>query len=595
MAKAEQSSTQFEEFLKSYHINRNKPVKTLLWLYKGNIGKLLISLLFFIVKNSPVWVMPIVTANIINIATHPDQYAVRDMIVNIAVVLAVIIQNVPTNVWHVKYFSQAIRYVEAGLRSTLVRKLQQLSIAFHKELMSGRLQTKIIRDVENIEFLSRQVVMTFLATFFNIGVAITVVVTKNLTVALFFVLALPISLTLITFFRKNMQSTTREFRKEIEEMSSKVSEMVEMIPVTRAHGLEEVEIDRIDSQLMKVRDSGYRLDILTAFFGASNWVTFQVFQVICLAFTGYLAYRGQISVGEVILYQGYFGSILNQITNIINIYPNVAKGIESVKSVGEILLADDIEDNRGKARVRKVEGAISFRDVGFSYSNTGEPVIRDLNLDVAAGECIAFVGESGAGKTTILNLITGLYKPTKGEILLDGADLNELDLRSYRQFLAVVPQNTILFSGSIRDNITYGLPSVTDTDLETVLELANLTDVVRELPDGVDTLIGEHGGRFSGGQRQRIAIARAMMRDPRVIVLDEATSALDTISESRIQTAMQRLMKGRTTFIVAHRLSTIRNADRIAVIKNGSCIECGTYGDLMVAKGAFYHLEQIKA
>jgi ATP-binding cassette subfamily B protein len=315
----------------------------------------------------------------------------------------------------------------------------------------------------------------------------------------------------------------------------------------------------------------------------------------CLAFTGYLAYNGEIRVGDVILYQSFFTSILNQVSSLINIYPEIVKGFESINSVAEIFMSEDIEDNRDKKKVKNIKGNFRFENVEFKYNASDKPVLKDFNLEVKSGECIAFVGESGAGKTTILNLIIGFNKATKGRILIDNMDMSEINLNSYRKFIAVVPQNTILFSGTVRDNITYGLPSVSDEKLQEVIETANLSDVIKKLPKGLDTSIGEHGGMLSGGQRQRIAIARALIRNPQIIVLDEATSALDNISEMHVQKAMRNLIKGRTTFIVAHRLSTIRDADRIVVLKGGMCVECGTYDELIDKKGEFYNLRKLQA
>lgn len=418
--------------------------------------------------------------------------------------------------------------------------------------------------------------------------------TKSFTVAIFFILAMPISFFIIKSFRKNIRKNNSDFRKEIEEMSANVAEMVELVPITRAHGLEDVEINRIDRQLEKVRYTGYKLDMITAFLGASGWAVFQFFQIACLAFTGYLAYRGRISVGDVVLYQSYFSSILNQISSLINVYPEIVKGFESIKSVGEILSSEDIENNKGKKKIKNVKGAFQFKSVEFSYDNSEKPVLQDFNLVVKEGECIAFVGESGAGKSTILNLIIGFNKASKGSVLIDHMNMSEIDLRSYRKHIAVVPQNTILFSGTISSNITYGLPDVSEEKLNSVIESANLTEVIKKLPEGIETTIGEHGGMLSGGQRQRIAIARALIRDPQIIVLDEATSALDNISELHVQKAMRNLVKGRTTFIVAHRLSTIRDADRIVVVKEGKCVECGTYDELIKLKGEFYNLKKLQ-
>ena len=274
---------------------------------------------------------------------------------------------------------------------------------------------------------------------------------------------------------------------------------------------------------------------------------------------------------------------------------SIAKGIESVNSIGEVLLSEDVEQNEGKKQLEDVTGIFDFEDVSFHYKNSDKPVLNHLNLHVKQGETIALVGESGAGKSTVLNLVIGFHLADGGKVLLDGNDMRKIDLRTYRKHLAVVPQTSILFSGTIRENITYGNEHVSDEELERVIKAANLTDLMESLPNGVDTMVGEHGGKLSGGQRQRIAIARALIRDPEVIVLDEATSALDSISEKLIQEALENLTKGRTTFIVAHRLSTIRDADKIAVLADGHCVEYGTFEELMARKGEFYRMKMIQS
>ena len=221
-------------------------------------------------------------------------------------------------------------------------------------------------------------------------------------------------------------------------------------------------------------------------------------------------------------------------------------------------------------------------------------MLQDFDLKVAPGETVALVGESGVGKTTVINMVIGYHFPDEGILTVDGHNIREIDLRSYRRHIAVVPQNTILFSGTIRENITYGLPSVSEEKLQEILEAARLTEMIAQLPNGLDTSVGEHGGKLSGGQRQRISIARALIRDPKVIILDEATSALDSVSEKKIQEALDYLTAERTTFVVAHRLSTIKDADKIAVMEEGRCIEFGTYDELMEKKGAFYKYRQLQ-
>ncbi len=581
-------------FLASYERNVNKPIKTLIGLYKGYYGKLLLSALFFVIKIMPVWVMPIVTSNIVNFATHPSQHRMSELFLNVGVMIFFLMENVPTNYLHARFYSRTIRFVEAGLRGTLVRKLQQLSISYHKEMESGRIQSKIMRDVEAIEMLSGQLFVGGLSIFLNLTVALTVTATKSLTVFSFFLLSVPVSVLLIVSFRGKIRNGNMQFRKEMEVTSARVFEMVELIPVTRAHGLQKEEVNKMEGLLNSVAEKGYRLDMIHNIFGASSWASFQTFNILCLAFTGYLAYTGKITVGEIVLYQIYFSSIISEVSNLITLLPTLARGIESVRSVGEILLAHDVEDYRNKTKVKCVHGEFSFEHVGFEYKDSTKPILNDFNLTVKQGETIAFVGESGAGKTTLLNLIIGFLKPTTGTIRLDKTALSTIDMNSFRKHLAVVPQNVILFAGSIRQNITYGIPDVDEEKLNEVVRAANLTDLIQELPEGLDTMIGEHGGKLSGGQRQRISIARALMRDPSVIVLDEATSALDSASERMVQEAIQNLCKGRTTFIVAHRLSTIRNASRIAVIGDGICKEIGSYEELMNKKGEFYRLEQIQ-
>ena len=212
-----------------------------------------------------------------------------------------------------------------------------------------------------------------------------------------------------------------------------------------------------------------------------------------------------------------------------------------------------------------------------------------------AGETVALVGESGSGKSTVLNMVIGFYHPTAGRVLVDGHDMNDIDLHTYRSHIATVPQTSVLFAGTIRENITYGMDHVTEEQLQQAIQVANLQEVIDKLPYGLNTMVGEHGDKLSGGQKQRIAIARAVIRDASVILFDEATSALDTVSEKLIQDSIEKLARNRTTFIVAHRLSTIRNADKIAVIRDGVCVEYGTWEELMARKGDFYRFKTLQS
>ena len=373
-------------------------MKFLITLYRGNFFNLFVSFFFLIIKSSPLYVLPIVTSNIINIASSPGQHATRDLWINFAVISVIILQNIPTHTWYISFMSKAIRHVEAGIRSSLVRKLQQLSITYHRDLQAGRLQAKVIRDVEAVEQLSKQLMLSLLPAIINIIVSIVLTAMNSWTVSSFFVITIPASIALVTIFRKKIRKTNKEFRKQVEQMSSIMSEMVEMIPVTRAHGLENVEIERMDDSLRTLQGKGQRLDIVEAYFGASNWVTFQFFQVLCLMFTAFLAFQGKIPVGNIVMYQGFFGMILGSISGLITVYPNMAKGFESIHSITEILRSKEIEHNHGKLQLSEIRGDFSFQNVQLIYPGNEHHVIEEVSLEVKAGECIAFVGESGAGK-----------------------------------------------------------------------------------------------------------------------------------------------------------------------------------------------------
>lgn len=580
--------------LDSFKRNEHNSLRVLLGLYKGQYFRLFLAVLLFAIKHTPVWVLPIATANIINAATGNSDHAARTIIINTAVMAVLILQNVFTNYWHTYFYAKVIRNVECGLRSSMVRKLQQLSITYHNEMQSGRLQSKIMRDVEQIENLSAQIFISVLSIIMNMIVAFTVVMSSSFTVFLFFLATIPVAVLIRITFRTKINSRNRSFRKEMEETSVKVMEMVELIPVTRAHALEENETNKVDSQLKNVAEEGFKLDVIQSLFGSVSWASFQLFQVLCLAFTGYLAYKGTIKPGDVVMYQTYFSTIVNQVSGIITLIPIISKGLESVDSIGDILLCADIEQTGERRSLAKVEGSIEFDHVSFKFKDADKPVIHDLSLKINKGETVAFVGSSGAGKSTLLNLVIGFLRPQSGRVLIDGNDLETTDLRSYRKHIAVVPQTPILFTGTLRENITYGSEDIDEGFLKKVIAASNLEELVAELPDGLDTMITEHGANLSGGQRQRVSIARAFVREPKLLILDEATSALDSVSEKKIQESVDRLVRDRTTLIVAHRLSTIKNADKIAVIGEGDVLEYGTYDELMEKRGEFYKLRSLQ-
>lgn len=587
----------YEELFEEVKNKENVGFRVIWKLFMQNKKDFITSILLYFVKQIAVWVIPMVLAGAINEATAQvsgEGGSVTKIWMWAALGVFVLVINIPFNALYVHFSSRALRNIGAGMRNSLVRKLQHLSLTYHKEIESGRLQSKFLRDMEAIEFLNNQIIMTLIPCFIVAAVTMGIVIYKNWIMAMSFVIIIPIMLLILRAFHGKIVEQNRNFRKEIENVSAKVSDMIEMIPVTKAHGLEEEEIHKVNESLKRLKDSGLKLDKTGGYFSSVNWVTYNIIINMFVIFAAVMAFYGKIQIGDIVMYQTYFNMVMGNVNSIINLIQEITKGFESMKSVTEIMVSDDIEDNRDKIKLRYVHGTVQFENVSYSYPDEIEKrVIDNFTLDVEPGECVAFVGASGCGKSTIMNMIIGFLKPVEGVVKIDGKDIEILNLEDYRKFIAVVPQNSILFTGTIRENILYGMKNVSDEQLDEIMTKANIHEFIDKMPNGVDTFIGEHGGKLSGGQKQRISIARALIRDPKIIILDEATSALDNISEYQVQQAMNSLIKGRTTFIVAHRLSTIRDADRIVVMDAGKIVEVGTYDELMAKHGEFYKLKNL--
>lgn len=552
------------------------------------------------VKYLPVLAQPLVIGTIINLIVdrikNPDgDSSLLKIFLWVGFWVILIIQNVLTNYLYQVNYSKAQRSIESGLRSSIIRKLQQLSFSYHKHTPPGKLHSKIMNDVTRVSSFTSTVVNSISLLVFNFLFSVIIVISKSPIVFLFFCLTIPLAVIIRRGFNGKIKENNRKLRIEIEHTSSTVVEMLEMVPITKAHSIEDMEMDKANNRLHKVAAKSYNLDIVHSVFGSITWAAFMLFQAACLCFTGYMAYIGKIEVGDITIFQSYFSTIISCVQQVLNLVPVIASGFDAVDSIGDIMYANDIEDNDKKEKIKNVEGEFDFKDVSFKFEDGDHEVLNGLNLHVNKGETIALVGESGCGKTTILNLVIGFFGPTKGQVLIDGKDLFKCNLRSYREHISVVPQNSILFSGTIRENISYGLPEISDEKIWEAVRAANLEDFVKSLPEGLDTNVGVQGANLSGGQKQRISIARAVIRNPAVIIFDEATSALDSVSEKLVQDAIDSMCKNRTTFIVAHRLSTIRNADHIAFIENGKCVEYGTYEELMEKKGAFYNLKKLQS
>jgi ATP-binding cassette subfamily B protein len=553
-----------------------RPWRTLAHLYWPERRAVAWALISYLFKASPVWILPVITANIIDIIVHRRPGGLHALWLNAMVGAVAIAQNIPSAALYVTCLSRAIRNVEVRLRSALVRRLQMLSISYHDRADTGALQTKVTRDIESMEMLSRQMVDV---GFFAV---VTVLVTMGVTawrMPVFlpvFILFVPLIWLVRRFVAGRLQGHNENLRKEIEGMNSQFSGMINMISITRAHAVEDEEVARLEDRFSTVRRAARSFDFFAGTFGATMWVGLMLFNLAGFTAAAILSYRGRLSLtpGDIVLLAGYFNTIMAAVLQANAMLPIVTRGFDGLRSMGEVLECPDIEENRGKQPVARVRGEITFENVSFSYDKTAGslPALRQVSFHVPAGETVGIIGPSGSGKSTLISLVTGFHRPTSGRILLDGTDMNALDLRTFRRHLAVVSQQTFLFNGTLRENIIYGLRDVSETELEAAIADANAAEFIRDLPKGLDTELGQAGVQLSGGQRQRIAIARALLRDPRVLILDEATSALDTGSEAAVQQALERLMVGRTTFIIAHRPDILRRAGRILTLSRGALV-----------------------
>ena len=573
----------------------NHPVKGIRALLGRDRRRFVLAALVFTVKDSPLWLMPAVTASVVDVVVQGGP--LRHLVWLAAGAAILLGQNYPFHMLFVRLFMGASRQTGADLRNALVARLQVLSIGYHARSSAAVMQTKLVRDVENIELALLQVGTPALSA---TNVFIGAIVMTALQVPRFlpiFALAVPCGAALWWAVRRSSAKRNADFRREVEVFSSRVGEMATLLPVTRAHGLEHIAAERVAAGAEGVRSAGLRLDILNGRFGAISWITLQLLTVACLLVAATVSITGRIAIspGQVVLLGTYFSLLTGAVTSVLSLAPLAAKAAESVRSIAEVLQEPDVELNAGRREVNTVAGNLRFTNVSFTYPGAVEPTLVGIDLELVAGTTTAFVGASGAGKSTLLNLVLGFLRPDEGLLELDGQPMRDLDLRTVRRHVSVVPQESVMFEGSVRDNVTYGLGEVSDARVHAALDGANALEFVEHLPQGIHTVVGDRGARLSGGQRQRLSIARALIRDPRILLLDEATSALDSASEAKVRTALEGLLADRTSLVVAHRLSTVRAADLIVVLDGGRIVETGTHDQLVARAGVYARMYALQS
>ena len=477
--------------------------------------------------------------------------------------------------------------MESNMRQDLFDHFQRLSFSYYDRNNTGEMMSKLVSDLFDISELAHHgPENVFISMIKLIGSFVMLaVINPQMTLIL-----LAVTVAMIGFSiskNKKMRAVFLDNRVKIAGVNAQVQDSLAGVRVVKSFGNEKLEHDKFEKSNLRFLDSKVGSYRIMGSFRAGNAFFEGLLYLTVLVSGGYFIAKGTLSTADLAVYALYINIFINPIDVLVEFTEQFQKGYSGFRRFLEVVETEpEIVDKPGARELRGVRGDIDFRNVSFSY-DPAEPVLQDISIHIPAGRTVALVGPSGGGKTTLCSLIPRFYDVREGSLSIDGADVRDLRLASLRSAVGIVQQDVYMFSGSIRDNIAYGKPDATDAEIVEAAKNANIHDFIAGLEDGYDTYVGERGARLSGGQKQRISIARVFLRDPRILILDEATSALDNESEHHIQTALDRLAKGRTTIVIAHRLSTIRNADEIIVLGDEGILERGTHRDLL-EKGGVY-------
>ena len=540
-------------------------------------------------------VLPMIVRQITEKATRDIALLTTDFILKVAFVY-IFLRIVDTLA---NYYTATVGHImgskiESDMRHDFFSHLQKLSFSYYDTAKVGSLMSRITNDLFDVtEFAHHGPEEIFIAGIKIIG-SFIILCTVNVPLTIIVFAIIPLMIIVLSFFRKKMKDGFRDSRKQIAELNSQVEDSLLGIRVVKSFAKEEYEQEKFDqgnNLFLKIKSKVY---VVMGAFQSSTRLFDGLMYIIVVVAGAFFLKNGKITAGDYVAYLMFVSTLMASVRRIVEFTEQFQRGMTGIERFYEIMeIEPDIKEVKNAKEIKDVKGKIEFKDVTFSYSPDTKDVISDFNLTVNAGENIALVGPSGGGKTTICSLIPRFYEITEGSILIDGQNIKEVTLSSLRNNIGTVAQDVYLFSGTIKENIAYGKINATDEEIINAARLAGADDFISALSDGFDSYVGERGVKLSGGQKQRISIARLFLKNPPILILDEATSALDNESESLVQASLERLAKGRTTFTIAHRLTTIKNADRILVITENGIEESGTHKELLKKGGLYSELYKL--
>jgi subfamily B ATP-binding cassette protein MsbA len=517
----------------------------------------------------------------------------------LAAILLLRITSSAISYWRTYLVSLVGQLVLFDLRNDIFRHLQKLSLSYYEKNQAGKILARVMWDVQSVHQLFSSAFIQLVSDIFAVIIYIAILFAMSPKLAFYSILVLPLYVWTFLILRPRIRRASQDLQEKFSYIVGSVSERITGAKVVKSFTRERSESRRFVGDIREKTVLELDMIRLSTTLGTSSEFISGLGTAIILCYGGYLAIMGEagMTAGKLVQFLSYLAQLYGPIVRVVQVNDVIQRASVALERVFEVLdTKPSVAEKPDAVPLPPVKGHVILENVSFGYDED-KMVLKGIDLEVQPGQMIALVGPSGSGKSTLSNLIPRFYDPHEGRILIDGYDLQDVTLHSLRSQIGIVLQETLLFSGSIRDNLLYGAPEATDKELTDAAKAANAHDFIVEQENGYDTEIGERGLKLSGGQKQRLAIARAILRDPRILILDEATSALDSESEALIQEALERLMRGRTTFVIAHRLSTIMRADRIVVLDKGEISEMGTHIELLENNGIYarLYIEQFKS